>query len=387
MKYDFDTLVKRRPANLKQSAIPPEVLAAGNVSFDGAEPDFPTAPVIRDAVRALAENGLYGFTLCDDTYRERVCWWMEHSRGVKIRPEWVVPTLGTIYSVATAIRLCCGEGEGVILAPPVYNRYAQAARRLERRVVECPMQLRDGRYHMDFDALEEAMRDPSNRLFVFCNPHNPSGQIWSMEELARIAGLAEQYDVTVFSDEIFADNCYGGRRCPCYLEVPGAAARGIAAISLGKSFHFTGVNHANILIADEDLRARFTDRRTRDHYGSIDPLAYECVLAAYTPEGLDWLRASNDYVEKNMHLIREFFREQLPEVPVYGGEGGYILWMDWRARFESEESLTDFLYRRAFFHVDVGSSYGAERFTRMCTASPRRCIAQALVTLRRALEQ
>ena len=136
MEYDFETLVRRRPANLKESITPKEVLEAGNVSFDGAEPDFRTAPVIEQAVISLAKNGLYGFTLCDDVYREHVCWWMEHSRQTAISGDWIVPGLGTIYSVATAIRLCTEEGEGMIVTPPVYNRYGQAARRLNRRTVK-----------------------------------------------------------------------------------------------------------------------------------------------------------------------------------------------------------------------------------------------------------
>jgi cystathionine beta-lyase len=159
----------------------------------------------------------------------------------------------------------------------------------------------------------------------------------------------------------------------------------MVCVSLGKSFHFTGVNHANILIKDETLRARFLDRRTRDHYGSLDPMAYECILAAYTPDGLDWLHAANQYVWENMNLIRDFFREYLPDVPVYGGEGGYILWMDFRKLFDTEEELKDFLYNKAFFHIDMGSEYDSDRFARMCVASPRWCIEKALGTLKEAL--
>jgi cystathionine beta-lyase len=384
MKYDFETLVKRRSSNLKQYATPKEILESGNISFDGAEPDFKTAPVIERAVMELAENGLYGFTLCDEVYRKKVCWWMEHSRKTKIETSWVVPTLGTIYSVATAIRLCTKEGEGIIVTPPVYNRYKQAAERLERKTAECPLVLENGRYRMDFAAIEEAMKQPKNKLFILCNPHNPIGQIWEKEELIKLAELADQYQVRVYSDEIFADNCYGGRSCICYLDIPKAKNHGMAAVSLGKAFHFTGVNHANILIADKKLREAFQDRRTRDHYGSLDPLVYESVLAAYTEEGMDWLQAANDYEEENIHMIKGFFEKYLPDVPVYGGQGGYILWMDWRKYFQDEEKLKVFLWKKALFHVDMGSNYGAPCFTRMCIASPRWCIEKGLNSLKKA---
>ena len=103
--FDFDTVVRRRPANLKCMFTPQAVIDHGNVSFDGAEPDYPTAPVIREAVKRLAENGLFGITLMDAAYRDAVCWWMENSRRVKIDPDWIVPTLGTIHGLSSAIRL------------------------------------------------------------------------------------------------------------------------------------------------------------------------------------------------------------------------------------------------------------------------------------------
>lgn len=387
MEFDFETLVKRGPASLKQSLMPEEVAAAGMISFDGAEPDFRTAPVIGEAMIRFAENGFYGFTLCDDAYCGSVVWWMKNSRGTRIDPEWVVPTLGTIHSVATAIQLCTEEGGGIIITPPIYNRYSQAAHRLNRKVAECPLICGGDGYRMDFEAIERAMRRPENRLFILCNPHNPIGKIWKRDDLSRLAELADRYDVTVFSDEIFADNCYGGLRCPCYLEIPEARSRGIAAVSLGKAFGFTGVNHANILIADEELRERFIDRRTRNHYGSLDPMVYECLRAAYSTEGLAWVEASNRYVEENIRLVRSFFERELPGVTVYGGEGAYILWMDWRRYFDSEKELMEFLYREAFFCVGPGSEYGAEGFTRMCVASPRPCMEDALEKLKGAARQ
>lgn len=387
MKFDFETLAERRPANLKRMMTPKEIEEAGNISFDGAEPDFKTAPVIEEAVIRFARNGLYGFTMCDDVYRQAVVWWMKHSRKTEIRPEWVVPALGTIYSVATAIRMCTKENEGIILTSPVYNRYRQAADRLNRKTVDCPLICREDFFEMDFSAIERAMQDPSNRLFILCNPHNPIGQIWRVPDLERLAALADRYDITVFSDEIFADNCYQGLVCPCYLDIQGASKHAVVSVSLGKAFGFTGVNHANILISDEKLRQRFTDRRTRDHYGSIDPMIYECVLAGYSEEGKEWVDAFNRYAEDNIRYIRTFFRENLPKVRIYGGEGGYILWMDWREYFDSEEELMEFLIKKAHFCLGEGSDYERPGFARMCVASPRWCIEKALKDLKRAFEK
>ncbi len=185
MKFDFETLVSRPGANLKRMMTPPEVVEAGNISLDGAEPDFKSAPVIEEAVIRFAKNGLYGFTLPDDAYRNAVVNWMKMNRNTSLQPQWVVTTLGTIYSLATAIRLTCPDPEdGMIITTPVYNRYRQAADRLNRKTVECPLiyDANAGSYEMDFAAIEAAMADPHNKLFVLCNPHNPIGQIWKKED-------------------------------------------------------------------------------------------------------------------------------------------------------------------------------------------------------------
>ncbi|MBR5108787.1 MAG: aminotransferase class I/II-fold pyridoxal phosphate-dependent enzyme [Clostridia bacterium] len=388
MAYDFDSVVARPPSNLKRMFTPNAVLAHGNVSFDGAEPDYPTAPVIREAIKRLAENGLFGFTVADDAYRGAVGWWLKNSRGVDISPDWIVPTLGTIHALASMLRLLCpGETDALLVMPPIYNRFAQAADRLSRPVVTCPLIQQPDRYAIDFEALDRALADPRVKLMALCNPHNPIGQIWTAEELARIARMAAKRGVRIFCDEIFADTCYQGRVCPSLLSVPEAREFSAVATSLGKSFGLTGLNHANLLIPNPAFREAFSDRRTRDHYGSMDPLAYECVLAGYSPEGLDWVRASNRVCEENIRLVREAFARLFPKARVYGGEGAYVLWTDLRPHFRNEGEMLDFLYEKAFFHVDGGSAYGAPGFIRMCVASPARCVEKALKDLENAWKE
>ncbi len=388
MVFDFDTVVRRGHANLKRMFTDPAVLARGNVSFDGAEPDYPTAPVIGEAVRRLADNGLYGFTVADDAYLQAVCWWQRHSRGVTVQPEWIVPTLGTIHALASLIRLRCPRLEDAILVmPPVYNRFAQAAERLERPVVQCPLIPDAGRYAMDEARLDALLAAGNVRIVVLCHPHNPIGQVWSADALARVAAVTRRHGATLFCDEIFADNCYGGRVCPSLLAMPEAWENLVVSTSMGKAFGLTGLNHANLLIPDPALREAFADRRTRDHYGSMDPLAYECVLAGYSQEGLDWVRASNRVCETNIALVRAAFGRCFPRATVYGGEGAYVLWIDLRPYFADEASMLDFLYHRAYFHVDGGSAYGAPGFVRMCVASPTRCVEQALRDLEHAWKE
>lgn len=161
----------------------------------------------------------------------------------------------------------------------------------------------------------------------------------------------------------------------------------IVATGLGKSFGFTGVNHANIIIADDELRARFTDRRTRDHYGSLDPCVYECVLSAYTKDGKAWVDASNAYVWENMCVLRDYFAKHLPKARVCGGEGAYILWIDWSAYFSSGDELNEFLVKKAHVCLGEGSDYDSPLFTRVCMATPRKCLIKTLESIGEAFSK
>ncbi len=241
------------------------------------------------------------------------------------------------------------EMDGIIVQPPVYYRYKQAADRTGRKTIYNPLKLVNGRYEMDFGSLERCMENPNNRLMILCNPHNPIGQIWSREDFAKVARLARQYDVTVFSDEIFAETVYNDHVVQPYSEAPDAWEHAIVSTSLGKAFSLTGVNFANLIIPNRELRERFIIQRNADHYGSIDPLAHAAMLSAYTDEGARWVQAMNGYVLDNIRLVRCFFEKYLPQVHAFENEGAFVLWIDWRSLGLSQSKLHAFLEEQALF--------------------------------------
>ena len=233
------------------------------------------------------------------------------------------------------------------------------------------------------------MANPNNRLMILCNPHNPIGQVWRPEDLAKVARLARQYQVTVFSDEIFAETVYNGHWTQPYSEAPDAWEHAIVSTSLGKAFSLTGVNFANLIIPNRGLREAFIAQRNADHYGSIEPLAHAAMMAAYTDEGARWVRAMNDYVLDNIRLVRGFFNQHLPQVSAFESEGAFILWIDWRGLGLPQDELHVFLEEQALFLTDRGEEYGpgGEGFTRMNMASPRAEVKKVLDRLLRAAKQ
>ena len=386
--YDFEVMADRSHIGNMKTEMTPEVLAEkGITSFAAAEMDFKTAPSVIEAVKSMADRGIYGFTVLTEEYRQRIKWWMREMRNWEIGDDWILPVMGTIFSVATAIRMTTDPGEGIIVQTPVYHRYEQAAERLGRKTVYNPLKIVEGCYEMDFEDLEAKMAEPRNRLFILCNAHNPIGRVWSKEDLERVAELASRYGVIVLSDEIFGEMTFDGHRVIPYGSLEAAKAHGITVISLGKAFNFTGVNHADVIISDEKLRQRYMKQRNADHFGSIGPFEYASVLGAYCEEGKQWFEKVRDYIQGNAHLVKNYIEKEIPKARVFPIEGTSVCWIDWSFLGLEGEALEDFFLKEALFAVESGQVYGPACgiFTRMNLSSPRSQVRAALERVKGAV--
>lgn len=387
--YDYDTLVRRGSGNLKWEITPEALRRRGIQSFAGAEMDFKTAPSVIRSMKETVENGLFGFTLITDEYRQAVVWWMKEMRGCEIDPDWIVPVYGTIFSIATAIRMTTEKGQGMIVQTPVYYRYESAADYLGRKTVYNPLKIENGGFRMDLADLEEKMRDPDNRLLVLCNPQNPIGRVWPEEDLRRVGELSAKYGVTVISDEIFGEMTFDGHTAVPYVSLPEGRANAITVISLGKAFNFTGVNHANVIIPDEELRKRYVAQRNADHYGSMGPLEYAAVMGAYNPEGKAWFEGARDRIGENGRIMREMVEKNFPQAVFYPMEGTSVCWIDWSFLGLKGKDLERFFAEEALVAVEAGTEYGKEysAFTRINVSSTRVQIAEAAERMRAAVNR
>lgn len=385
-RFNLETRVCREhTGNLKDLLTPSELKENGLESYNAAEMDFETAPAVIESIKKLADNGLFGFTLCDEEYKNAVCWWMKKVRRETIEPEWIQTTLGTIFSLATCIRMCCGTGDNIIVQPPVYNRYKQAADRIGVGTVFNPLIVdENGRYKMDLIDLEQKMSDPANKLLVVCNPNNPTGTCWPEETLEKVAEFAVKYDVIVYSDEIFADYTFEDHTSPMFTVINKGKNNGVSATSLGKTFSLTGLNHANIIISDPVLRCRFEKQKYSDHYGSLDPVSRAALLGGYSEEGLQWKNEVHDLIWDNYCSVCEFFAENLPEVVISPLNGSYVMWLDWRKLNIPFAEIKEIVYGKAMMLLEDGDDFciNEEGFTRMNIATPSSEVSSALERLK-----
>lgn len=370
MKFDFETTVNSKSiGNMKSMMATEAGCPEKAVVLAGAEMDFATAPVITRSLSEFVKRGIYGFTLTDEAYLSAICRWMKAVRAVDVKADEIVPTLGTIFALGTAIRAFTQPGDGVIVQHPSYYRYDVNIRNNGRVVVSNPLIESNGIYSLDFHHLETLMGMPENKLLVLCNPHNPTAKVFSHEDLTRIAQLAKRYEVVVFSDEIFAEITFHGHTAEAYVAVD--PEFGITSTSLGKAFNLTGVNHANLIIKNKTLSNRYCEQRARDHFGSVDPFFYNALIAGYSDEGLEWLEALKSHVWSNYRRICSFFEDRLPMLSVSPLEGSFVIWVDFRGLGLSDAELRHFLLNEAQIVADFGTDYnpGGNGFIRLNAAT------------------
>lgn len=352
-----------------------------------ADMDFESPPAVKDAIIRRAEQGIYGYTIKPDGYNEAILDWFQTRHGWKIENDWLVHSPGVVTSLSLAVELFSEPGQPVILQSPVYYPFYDVIRLNGRVVAENPLIERHGRYEMDFDHLEQLMKDGA-RLMLLCSPHNPGGRVWTRDELTRLAELAVKYDVVVVSDEIHCDLVLKGHRhVPLATISEEMAQRTITCLAPTKTFNLPGLPISFIVTANPAFRRKLLMRikaLSLHMTGFFNP---DALMAAYR-EGSEWLDSLLDYLQQNLDYTLQFLRERLPQIKPMVPEATYLLWMDCRPLGLDAAGLKELMYKKAKVAFNEGSSYGkpGERFLRLNFACPRTTLQEGLERFARALE-
>ena len=385
MIYNFDEIISRKGTHsvkweagelLKQFGIT-ERFDDDTISLFVADMDFPCPQPVIDALHARVDRLMFGYSThkTSPDYTEAVQGWFQRRHGWEIAEEAIVYSPGTVAAINTAVRAYTEEGDGVIIQRPVYSPFTTAITGNNRVVVNNSLVNNDGYYTIDFDDLEAKARDPRNKLFILCSPHNPVGRVWTPEELIRMAEICLANDVLLISDEIHGDLVRKGvTHYPICTLVDDE--RLIACTATNKTFNMAGLHCSNIIINSGDLREKYMAKLG---FSQPTPFAITALIAAYN-EGEEWLAQVNDYIDDNFTFLCDFLTEHMPQVKFRIPEGTYIGWMDFSGYGLSPEEVHDRIYNRANVTLEDGKLFGDEGldFQRICIPSPRPMLRQAM---------
>lgn len=376
MKYDFDKTIDRRATNSYKWDSAPE----GVLPMWVADMDFRTAPAIIDALQKRVAHGIFGYTRVPDAYYDAVTSWFSRRHGWDIDREWIIYTSGVVPAVSAVIKALTVPGDKVIVQTPVYNCFFSSIRNNGCEIVSNPLRRTADTYKMDFDALERCAADPRTKVMLLCNPHNPAGRVWTPDELTRLGNICLRNGVTVVADEIHCELVYQGFKYTPFASLSDAFLhRSVTCVSPSKAFNIAGLQIANIVAFDNDLRSRIDKAININEVCDVNPFGVAATIAAYN-EGEEWLNQLVDYLHGNYEAMAEFCRRELPEFPITRLEGTYLVWMDCSSLGMPSDALEHALLDDSRLWLNAGTMYGAEGegYMRWNIACPRSVMLDGL---------
>ena len=368
MRYDFDKIIDRKGTDsYKYDSMTVDAQGREPIALWVADMDFETAPCIMDALKKRMEHGCFGYTKVPESFYQATIDWFARRHGWNgIQREWFIYTSGVVPAVSAIIKAMTKPGDKVLLHNPAYNCFFSSIRNNGCKAERVGV----------FEDIEEKCSDPAVKVLLLCNPHNPTGHVWTEEELTRIAEVCRKHDVFVIADEIHCEfiNPSVGKK---YIPFATVAKKVNYAVCLSpsKAFNIAGLQIANIICPDDSIRRKIDRAININEVCDVNPLGVIALQAAYTPEGEEWLTQLNSYIYANYDYTVDFLRKHFPQWQPMPLEGTYLLWV--KVDCDADKLCQEIL-DKCNVYINSGSMYGDNNYIRINLATQRARLEEAL---------
>ncbi len=395
MKYNFDKIIDRSKTGSVKWDFGETLVKLGYADkFDEetiplftADMDLPVPDEVVEALHKVVDNKIYGYTLPMPEYYQSIINWFKRRHDWDISENEILLCPGTVKALRIAIQALTEEGDGVIIQRPVYTPFTSAILENNRVVANNQMIRNDDyTYSVDLENFEELAKKPENKLFILCNPHNPTGRIFEDEELRKMAQIAKDNNVIIVADEIHGDLIRQDKKFTPIVKVADSIDNIITCTAINKTFNVAGLHATNVVIQNEDLRKRYYEVLGMQ---MPSPFTTAAVTAAYN-HGEEWLDEMKTYLDGTFDWVLSFLKEKMPKVKCVRPEGTYILWMDFREYGLSAEEIRKKIYVDANVILESGYLFDPDKghgFERICLSSPRPLIKEAFERIAEEFEQ
>lgn len=378
MKYNFDEIVPRRGTNCYKwdNCDDPDMLPLWV-----ADMDFRAMPGIQNALQRRLDHGVFGYVKVPESYYQSVINWFAHRHDWTMKREHILYTTGVVPAIAAILQSITKPGDRVLMQTPVYNCFFSCLRNAGNVLVENPLVCEDDYFRIDFDDFERKIVDNQVRVFLLCNPHNPTGRVWTCDELTRMGDICLKHNVFVISDEIHNELVMPGFHYTPFASIkPEFSQHAAVCTSSSKSFNIAGLQVANITVEDARVRALIDRGININETCDVNPFGVEALQAAYTPEGEEWLSQLMEYIHSNYQFLCSYLAEQLPQIRVTRAEGTYLAWIDCKALGIPSIELEEKLKREAHVWFTAGQAYNptGSTYMRINLACPHAILQEAL---------
>lgn len=271
MKYDFDRMVNRYGTDCyKWDMITKRKLDPNTLPLWVADMDFETVPEVKERLKEVAERGIYGYSMLGDGYYDALKNWFSTRFNWQIENDWVIATPGVVFALAAAVRAYTKEGDSVMIQRPVYHPFTNVVKENGRKLVNNPLVLENGKYHMDYEDMERKITEEQVKLFLLCSPHNPVSRVWTKEELCKTAEICKKHGVIMIVDEIHCDFVYEGYHHTSFGTLSEYADNAVICTAPSKTFNLAELQLSNIMIPNPELRKPFQNEMNKVFYSDAN---------------------------------------------------------------------------------------------------------------------
>ncbi len=341
-----------------------------------ADMEFATPDVIIEGIKERLDKRIFGYTriLSDDYYNAFVDW-CRRRYGWSFEREHLVMSNGIIPALFELVDYICELDEKVIFLTPSYAYFKYAADFHNRESVCTDLVEEEGDFYVDFENLEAKASDEKTKLFILCNPHNPTGRVWTEEELRRMGEICIENDLWIISDEIHCDLLRSGEKHIPLAKVFPDYDKLITCMAPSKTFNMAGLMISNIIIPNDDLRSIWLSR----HYNFDNPLSVAGAQAAYE-KGEPWLEELTEYLDENFRFTKGYLSANLPKAVFNIPQATYLAWVDVGEYFSKDEDLPMFFAYEAGVLLEGGSMFvqNSDGYIRLNLACPKVVLEEGL---------
>ena len=383
---DFDARIERRGTDSMKWDDNEALFGRDDLlPFWVADMDFATPQPILDAIKTRCEHPVLGYGTRSEEYFAAISDWLRHRHDWDVPREWMMfcpPS--SIVGIHGVVSMLTDPAQSIVAPVPTYGPLIDLIVSNGRRIIRNPLREDDdGRFHLDIADMESKL-EADTRLAIFCSPHNPTGRVFTREELEALADLAERRDLVVVSDEVHLDLVMPGYRHIPYGSIGGE--RSVTVVSPNKTFNTAGVPQATLIIPDPGIRADYMAYLNKMQLNHDSTFGAEAMIAGYRHCAL-WLDDVVTYIAGNHAFAADYIEKNIPGVRKVKAEATYLSWLDFRGTGLGQDEIMERLVNKGGVGLYSGTDFGEEGvgFFRMNLACPRAVLEQGLDGIRKAL--
>ncbi|GGC92250.1 MalY/PatB family protein [Enterococcus wangshanyuanii] len=386
---DFDTIIDRKGTFCTQwDYVADRFGEADLLPFTVSDTDFAVPKEIIASLQKRINHPVFGYTRWNHTaFKESIQHWYQTRFDYKLNSEWIVYSPSVIYSISKLIELKSEDGDQILIQTPAYDAFFKMIHAQNRTVLETKLHYQNHQYTIDFVDLENKLSQANCKIFLLCSPHNPTGRVWTKEELTTIIQLCQTHDVFLISDEIHMDILRKGEHHTPIFQWAVDTQQIALCTSASKTFNTPGLIASYLMVPDAELREQFMYiLKNRDGLSSTSILGLDSTITAYN-HCHDWLDQLNHYLDKNVQLTTQFIREELPELIVIEAQATYLLWIDCSNLPFTMAQLQSALIHEGKVAIMDGTTYGesGKDFLRLNIGCSKEKLLDGLMRLKKSI--